>query len=329
MKFFRNTAFVCFFALSLLSCKKDNDKDWKIEVKSPAEKVSITDISKELYDPNVSAEAFKQKYPWFQGTTISDEEFAKRRVDPLEVKIYKEAISKVKIAQVEKDLGDLFEHIKHYFPKFQTPKVYVFSSAMQSSQDPIIYNDEQKLLFIDFSSFMGADNMMYQGMEKYLLKSMNPENIVPKVSRMFAENIAPYSTENMKFIDELVYEGKIMTLQDAFLPNTPDYLKMNYTKEQLDWALANEDSIWNYFVENNLVFSDDSRLVDRFITIGPFSKFYTEIDAKSSPQIGIFTGWRIARSFFKNKPETTLANFMQMKGQDIFNASQYKPKVSE
>jgi hypothetical protein len=319
--------FLCFVVSLLLlqNCKKENQNPWKIEIKNPAQKVEITDISKELYDLNIPLENFKQKYPWFQGT-VSDEDFAIRRADENESKIYKEAISKIDVAKLNKDLTDLFSHIKNYFPEFKEPKVFLYSSALQGVMEPVFYHPEQNMLFIDVTGFMGENNPNYKGIEQYFQTSMNPQNIVPKVSEIFAEFFVPRNLEHQKFIDELIYQGKLMTLQDAFLPDFPDYLKMNYTQKQYDWAIANEANIWNFFVENNLVFSDDTRLGERFIKPGPFSKFYTEIDNESSPQIGIFTGWQICRKFFNENPKTKLQDFLKMNAQEIFNQSNYKPK---
>lgn len=325
MKFFKYLLFSTVFLTGLNSCKKDTENLWKVEVKNPVEKVQITDISKELYDPNVSLEVFTQKYPFFQGT-VPNEDFVERRKDPEEIKVYKEAISKIDVTKLNKELADLFSHIKNYFPDFKEPQVFLYSSALQGIMDPIFYEPEKGMLFIDIAAFMGENNPNYKGLEQYFQKSMNPKNILPKVSEIFAEHFVPHNFEHQKFIDNIVYYGKLMTLQDAFLPQEPDALKMNYTPEQYEWAKANEVNIWNYFVENNLVFSDDQRLAERFINPAPFSKFYTEIDNESSPQIGIFSGWQICRKFYKEKPETKLADFLKMNAQEIFNQSNYKPK---
>lgn len=325
MKFFKYLLFSAAFLTGLNSCKKDTENLWKVEVKNPVEKVQITDISKELYDPNVSLEIFTQKYPFFQGT-VPNEDFVERRKDPEEIKVYKEAISKIDVTKLNKELADLFSHIKNYFPDFKEPQVFLYSSALQGIMDPIFYEPEKGMLFIDIAAFMGENNPNYKGLEQYFQKSMNPKNILPKVSEIFAEHFVPHNFEHQKFIDNIVYYGKLMTLQDAFLPQEPDALKMNYTPEQYEWAKANEVNIWNYFVENNLVFSDDQRLAERFINPAPFSKFYTEIDNESSPQIGIFSGWQICRKFYKEKPETKLAVFLKMSAQEIFNQSNYKPK---
>ncbi|WEK71602.1 MAG: gliding motility protein GldB [Candidatus Chryseobacterium colombiense] len=324
MKIFRIAILSSILVLSLQSCKKEQESQWKVEIEKPAEKVQVVDISKMFYDKNVPLEQFKTQFPWFQGT-VSDEDFSKRRTDANEIKIYNEAIHKIDVNKLQTELQELFSHIKYYFPKFKSPKVYLFSSALQMIQDPIIYDEKSGFLFIDITGFMGDGNPNYKGLELYFQKSMNPANIVPKVSQIFAENIVTAST-GQKFVDQLILNGKIMTLQDAFLPDFPDYLKMNYTQKQYDWAVTNEANIWNYFVESNLVFSDDPRLVERFISSGPFSKFYTEIDNESSPQIGIFTGWQICKSYLKQNPETKLLDFLKMDAQTIFNQSGYKPK---
>lgn len=326
MKIFRTIALSLLLVLGLNSCNKDSQNQWNVEVKNPAEKVEITDISKALYDPNVSLDQFKAQYPWFQGT-VSDADFGKRRADAGEIKLYKEAIGKIDQAKLQKELQDLFSHIKYYFPQFKIPKVYLFSSALQMVQDPIFYDEKGNLLFIDVTGFMGDGNANYKGLELYFQKSMNPQNIVPKVSQIFAESMVKESPDHQKFIDQIMLNGKIMILQDAFLPNFPDYLKMNYTKKQYDWTLANEGNIWNYFVENNLIFGDDHRLVERFIAPGPFSKFYTDIDNESSPQVGIFAGWQVCKAYFKEKPDTKLVDFLKMDATTIFNQSGYKPKV--
>ena len=75
-----------------------------------------------------------------------------------------------------------------------------------------------------------------------------------------------------------------------------------------------------------MVFSDDPKLYERFLSVAPFSKFYTEIDQKSSPRVGSFIGWRICKAFYSQKPETKLSDFLRMNATEIFNQSNYKPE---
>ena len=322
---FKISGLAILFGLTLFSCKKEPEELWQKEIKN-TENVELIDISGDFFNPNVKIEEFKAKYPWFQGG-IPDADYVLRRKDTAEIRIYQEAIKNIDKIKLKNDLSEMFSRVKSYFPKFQTPKVYLYSSSLQGITDsPIFFRTAEKMLFIDISAFMGEKNKNYNGIvDNYLRKSMNPENILPKTAEIVAETFMMADNKEHKFIDQLVFFGKIKTLQNAFLPNVPDYLKMNYTKEQMQWSEANEANIWNYFVENDLIFSDDSRLYDRFIAIGPFSKFYTEVDQESSPQAGIFIGWEICKAFYAQKPDTKLVDFLRMNSTEIFNASNYKP----
>ena len=325
MKFFRYVIFSALFLTGMSSCTEESGNRWNIELKDDAPPVKITDISAEFYNPEVSLQKFTAEYPWFQGT-VPDEDFAERRKDSTEISVYRESVSKINRAKLEKDLGQLFAHIQHYFPSFKKPKVFLYSSALQSIMSPVIYDAEQGMLFIDTTAFMGENNLHYKGLEQYFQKSMNPQNIIPKVSYTIAEYFVEPNLNQQKFIDYLIYYGKLMTLQDAFLPGEPDALKMNYTPQEYEWAQANEANIWNYFVENDLVFSSDPNLQERFLKPGPFSKFYTEIDNESSPMVGIFSGWQICRKFYSENRDTALQDFLNMNAEQIFNQSNYKPK---
>lgn len=313
-------------SLSVLqNCNKENKNFWDVEVEQPAAKVTVTDISKEFFSPAVSMEQFKEKYPWFQGS-VTDEDFVKRRNNPEEAKLYREAAAKVDLNRLGTDLTSLFARVKYHFPNFTNPKVYTFSSSTQMYEEPVIYDPQQGFLFIDISGFMGSKNQYYKGIEEYFKVSMNTENIIPKTSEAIAISIVPFDKTSQKFLDQMVYNGKIMTLQDAFLPHLPDHLKMNATAEQYEWSKASEASIWDYFIENDYIFSPDPRLTERFINPGPFSKFYTDVDKQSSPRVGVFTGWQICREFYSKNPETPLSDFLSMSATDLFNKSEYKPK---
>lgn len=325
MKFFRYLFFSGLLAVTLSSCGKESANIWETKVAVSDTPVEITDLSKEFYDAGVPLQTFKEKYPWFQGS-VPDEDFGLRRSDPEEIKIYNDAISKINIEKLSADLKKLFARVQHYFPEFREPRVFLYSSVLASALDPVFYQAEENMLFIDITGFMGENHPNYKGMESYFQKSMNPQNIVAKSSLILGEHFLSRAVDGQKFIDQIILEGKLMILQDAFLPDEPDYLKIGYTPAQYEWAQANEANIWNYFVENNLVFSDDMRLAERFIRPGPFSKFYTEIDNDSSPQIGIFTGWQICRKFHNENPDTKLQDFLKMNAQDLFNQSNYKPK---
>lgn len=309
---------------SLVSCKKESEEFWNKEIKI-TENVEIVNLSKEFFNPDISLEEFKNKYPWFQGN-IPDTEYVQRRKDTAEIRIYREAMNSIKIEELRAEFSQMFSRVRHYFPTFKIPKIYLYSSSLQGVTDPIFFRTENEMIFVDISAFMGEKNKNYNGIDHYLRKTMNPQNLVPKVSEIVAETFVLPNPKENKFIDQVLISGKIKILQKVFLPQTADNLIMNYTPEQYDWAVANEGNIWNYFVEQDLLFSDDTQLDERFLSVSPFSKFYTEVDQKSSPQVGVFIGWQISKAYFHKKSPGTLTEFLTKNATEIFNQAKYKPE---
>jgi uncharacterized protein YjaZ len=104
-----------------------------------------------------------------------------------------------------------------------------------------------------------------------------------------------------------------------------DNAKIGYTNDELLWATDNEFYIWQYFIENELLYSTDTKLVGRFIAPAPFSRFNLELDSESPGALGQYIGWQIVRSYMENNP-SSLLQMLQMNAQTLFNKAKYKPK---
>ncbi|TWP23696.1 gliding motility protein GldB [Apibacter muscae] len=335
------TKFLYFFLiLALISnCSKKNkaeeySKRWKIDVGGSESEVEIIDISKDFYNLNSPISNFKEKYPFFLDARISDQKYETQRRDTTELNIYKEIVKNVNTSQIQKDLTDLFSHIKYYYPEFKIPKVYLYSSFLQDYLNPVTYVPEQNAIFIATDNFLGADNKYYNlfRIDKYLQKTMSPNYLSSKVTDEIIKqlNLLPKKLNSQNFVSQMIRQGKILALKDAFLPDLPDEYKMEYTKEQYDWAKNNEFDIWNFFVQENYLFSDDIGLSDRFLSLAPFSKFYTEVDTHSPGNIGSWVGWQIVKKYLQENPEIKLQDFINNTNHDqIFSKSRYKPKQNE
>ena len=100
---------------------------------------------------------------------------------------------------------------------------------------------------------------------------------------------------------------------------------MGYSQDKLNWAEANEEEIWTYFIDQKLLFSTDTNLSSRFIENAPFSKFYREQDNLSPGKIGVWMGWQIVKSYMKHN-NVSLQELLKTSEEEVFNKSKYKPK---
>ena len=130
---------------------------------------------------------------------------------------------------------------------------------------------------------------------------------------------------NRTFIGKMIAEGKKLYLLDLYLPEKFDHLKIGYSKEKLNWAIANESQVWRYFIEHDMLYSTDTNLGKRFLQDAPFSKFYLSEDSRSPGRIGQWMGWQIVRSFME-KNDVSLQTFLETSEEKNFEKSNYKPK---
>ena len=153
---------------------------------------------------------------------------------------------------------------------------------------------------------------------------MKPSQIGPDVAETYARRyIKPPGKGS--FLGQIVYFGKELYLKDLWLPNISDAEKIGYTEAEYQWAEENEEYMWRYFIEKELLYSTDPKLGARFISPAPFSKFYLEIDNESPGMLGRYLGWKIVRAYMENN-KTAIQQLMVADADEIFKNSKYKPK---
>ena len=221
----------------------------------------------------------------------------------------------------QKELEQLFKYIKYYNPRFKAPNIITHISDIDY-QYPVIYADS--LLFISLDMYLGSDNIVYEGFPQYLSQNYKKQRLVVDVANDIIVQSYPKANTRI-FLNRMIEEGKRIYLLDRFLPKITDDIKMGYSEKKLRWAQDNEINVWKYFIENELLYSNDSNLNKRFMDTSPFSKFYQEADQDSPGRIGVWIGWQIVRSYMENN-DVDLQQLLITNPNEIFKKSKYKPK---
>jgi len=264
----------------------------------------------------------KTEFPAFFPEQYNDSIWVEKLTDTLqhqlEIEVSKTFTKDETLKQV---LVPLFQHIKYYFPKFQTPTVVTATSDVDYRNKVIL---AEKMLVIGLDNYLGSEHHFYQGIDKYISKEMKPSQIGPDVAEAYARVYIKPPTK-ASFLGQILYYGKELYLKDIWLPTFSDAEKIGYTEEEFQWAEENEEYMWRYFVEKELLYNTDPKLGARFVSPAPFSKFYLEIDNESPGMLGRYLGWKIVRSYMKNN-EADVQQLMVTDADEIFINSKYKPK---
>jgi gliding motility-associated lipoprotein GldB len=317
---FKKILFYCLFA-SLLSCAEDNSKEKEIAA------IPI-DLEVERFDKrfaNATADslpALKNEFSFLFPRQYPDILWVQKMEDTIQLELNEAVATQFPdLRETEDELEQLFQHIKYYFPQRNIPKVITLTSDVDY-RNQVVWADS--LLLVALDTYLGMDHPLYTGVQDYIKKEMQKDQIAVDAAGAFAQTVVP-GPSSRSFLAHMVYYGKMLYLKDILLPFKTDAEKMTYLPEEFSWAEANEDQIWRYFVERELLYSSDSDLQTRFLYPAPFSKFFLELDAEAPPRLGQFLGWRIVQQFME-KNEVSVQEMIETDAETIFKKSKYKPR---
>lgn len=317
----KNRGFIIIFLMICLSCKNENkleeeiaaiDVDFKVERFDRAfANATETDLPK-----------LKQTFPFFFSPGIPDSIWVKKMKDTLQKQLNNEVEKEFSnFDVVYNDLRAMFQHLKYYDKTFTEPRVITVTSDVDYRNKTIVTDT---IVIIGLDTYLGSNHQFYEDIPRYVTQNMKKSQIVSDLAGNYANNYI-FQSQRKTLLDEMIYFGKQLYFKDQIIPFKSDAEKIGYTQEQIDWAAANEDQIWSYFIERELLYSSDNSLPSRFIADAPFSKFYLELDNESPGRLGQYIGWQIVKAYMKNN-NVEMMDMLQEDAYELYKNAKYKPK---
>ena len=304
--------------LALASCDRTEREIAQIPMEVPLLRMD----SLFFHTPIRELPLIRAKYPLFFPENTTDEEWAEKQADSLQKELFIE-INKTfaDFSEQKKAIKGIYQHTKYYFPHFTPAKVVTLTSDVDYSSR-VIYADS--LLLIGLDNYLGAKHPFYVDIEGYIAQEMDKKYLPVDVALSLARAIVP-AQRNATFLDAMIYEGKLLYLAQQFLPKTPEEDLLKYLPEKYEWAVENEAQIWRYFIDKQLLYSTERKVLNRFIDQAPFSKFYLDLDNQSPGSIGKFIGLSIVKQYMQKHP-IPLSQLGAIPTEELFKDANYKPK---
>jgi hypothetical protein len=331
--------FILLVVLCFVACKKNS---YKVRVSSIKVDIEIKRLEKDLFTANPEDIAekvpeLKNKYGEFlqlfsyviKAGYINDASFGdllagfctdkqNNDVYNMTMELYPD------LASVEKNLEDAFRHYLYYFPGKTVPKVY---SCVTGFNNSIITGDSE--LGISLDRYLGADCEYYTRLEiySYIAARMTPAYIVPDCMYGWGAsewNFASMSYPTDNVMTEMIHEGKLRYFEKCMLPELPDEVIFGFTPGQMKFCRNNEGQMWQYLVENDLVFKTDHFIIRKLIGEAPFTSYFTN---ESPGRAAVWVGFRIVESYMTREKGTSLESLMKdVYIQGILEKSKYNPQ---
>jgi hypothetical protein len=227
-----------------------------------------------------------------------------------------------------------FQFVKYYFPQYQLPQsVITFIGPINANFETSFGTQGDILtpygLGIGLQLHMGSNFSFYkspEGQEQYpdyLANNFDAAHIPVNCMRNIVDDMYPDRSNGKALIEQIIEKGRRMYLLTKFLPYTPDYICIGYTKNQMQDCYKNEAVIWDFFLNNDLLNITETGIIKNYIGESPKTQ---ELGEGSPGNIGTFSGLQIVRKYMDKFPETKLSDLMTKNAREIFEQTKYKPK---
>ncbi|MFA5534340.1 MAG: hypothetical protein WCY58_06600 [Mariniphaga sp.] len=224
--------------------------------------------------------------------------------------------------KIEIRIIEAFKYYNYHFPEKELPTIFTMISGFNQS-----VVTAENIIGISLDKYLGRDCSYYKllsNVPQYKTANMHPEKIPSDVAYAWGMTEFEEGENTTTVLDHIIHQGKLMYFVDALLPEMHDTLKIGYTTLQLQWCTENEPQMWNYLVEERMLYSNRRMDILRFINDGPYTNGFP---LESPSRAGIWIGWQIVRQYMKKFPDITLPELMlNTDYQKILNDSQYYPE---
>jgi gliding motility-associated lipoprotein GldB len=308
------------------ACSKDSEKD--VDVSHINMDVTIQRLEKDLFSLQSRDEIKRfleenklvaEYFLPFPDSAKVNKVFALIRNEGLR-KLYQDSEQAFgDLSGLQKEFEEAFKHIKHYYPSFKAPQIQTIVTGF--GRDLLV---SDSLIVIGLDYFIGGHAAFRPDAPAYILRTFQPEYIVPKVILLLSQKYNQTNAGDHSLLSDMIYFGKSYEFTSYMLPHVHDSLLIEYTSQQLDDSEKNRDIIWGHFIEKKLLFETSHFIKTRYVDPRPYT---AEIGAKAPGAIGRWLGWEIVKAYMREQ-EATLPGLMQTENaQRIFEQSKYKGKI--
>jgi hypothetical protein len=230
------------------------------------------------------------------------------------------------LGPVETSLKRGFQFMHYYFPGYRLPARLVTFIGPINSYGNIITKDA---LAVGLQLYMGKSYSLYQDEQgqalypAFVSRRFDAPYIPVNCIRNILDDMYPDKSNGRPLVEQMIESGKRLYVLEKLLPDLPDSIRTGYTAKQLSFCAYNEQRIWSFFVQNDLLFSNDPNTVRDYLTDAPNT---ASLGDASPGNIGQYVGRQIVGKWMEKNEKTPLDMLMKTPPKQLFDEARYKPR---
>jgi len=220
--------------------------------------------------------------------------------------------------------AELENALKRYavlFQEMELPQITGFNSGYNVGIFP-----DDKNIGIGLEWYLGNDIEFLNRLPPDLFPRYKRDKMMPEFMTINAlKGWLLYKYQDFEngdnLLNRMAYSGKVNYIAAALMENTSDRIVLNYTTEQIKWCERQEYEIWKFFLEKELLFSNEGMAIDKMMNDGPFTP---GMPPESPGGVGNYIGYQMVKSYMEKNKNVTLVDLINMKN-DRALLNNYKP----
>lgn len=231
---------------------------------------------------------------------------------------------------VEAQFTSGFKLMKYYFPAYHVPRIFYLNFILTNHPSFVV---DSNTVCVCLDMFLGPQFPYYASvgvpdyMAPHLRKSYMPVSLFTSVY-----NAAfPFMPDDRPLLDQMIQKGKEKYFLHKIMPDMPDSLLFGFTQNQINFCNKNEAQVYNFFIQQNLLFNKETMKITPYVNDGPFAKGIGSATDPGKPtpgNIGSWMGYRIVSSYMAQYPKTTLKDLLNQRtdAARFLDSARYKPR---
>jgi hypothetical protein len=230
---------------------------------------------------------------------------------------------------VNKEFQSAFKYMQYYFPGFVEPNIYSLVSGF-GYQKFLFKDGDKDGIGIALDMYLGS-TFPYKTIDpqnpifsEYITRTFNQDHIVKKSIELIVEEDIVGHPNGVRLLDIMINHGKKLYILDKLLPFKSDTIIVEYSADQLEWVENNEQKIWSFFTEENLLYETNLSKINKYVNPSPSSP---GMPIEAPGRTADYIGWQIVKAFMKKNPQTTMEELIKFSdNQGLLEIARYRPK---
>ena len=323
----------------LSSCQTNNKE---IKINGSLENFEVVRLDQVLSKNIDEIHKVYLKYPELYINFFTNMIRAGKKEEILKSKLSKETTNKLQLFINDSIISNILKEIDLEFPDFEYYNKEI-SKGLNRYESLFGISYPKKEIGTFFSLFNADvhefDSIIWIGLDMYLGPKNKITNLIPTeslpqyvknkmdkkyiVSDVMFGYLMTHNPQYMgdDFLSKLLSYGKTAYLMNLLLPNEDPENKFRYNKSELKWCEENEKYIWQYIIDQEILYEKDFNKISYFFNPGPYTKNF----GKDSPAyIGIWLGYRIIQDYARKTNLDIIEILNEKNSQKIL--STYEPE---